>query len=278
MRLTKAHDELQPPEIDAERKQELQLFEKQAGVRFKKLELLNLAFCHRSFANERHNDIDNNEKLEFLGDSVLGLVVAEYLFNTLTDRAEGDLAKIKSFVVSEDSLAAIARDLRVDNFILIGKGEEFSGGRSKKALLADAMEAIIGAYFLDSGFKSSRRFILRYLVPEINKVLENKHRKDYKTLLQEYVQKKFKSYPKYVLMKKTGPDHSKTFWIEVRVNDETYGPGQGKNKKQAEQEAAKIAFETLAGENADEAAQEAADAAAASGKGRKGRRPKRKRS
>jgi ribonuclease-3 len=278
VRLTKAHDELQPPEIDAERKQELQLFEKQAGVRFKKLELLNLAFCHRSFANERHNDIDNNEKLEFLGDSVLGLVVAEYLFNTLTDRAEGDLAKIKSFVVSEDSLAAIARDLRVDNFILIGKGEEFSGGRSKKALLADAMEAIIGAYFLDSGFKSSRRFILRYLVPEINKVLENKHRKDYKTLLQEYVQKKFKSYPKYVLMKKTGPDHSKTFWIEVRVNDETYGPGQGKNKKQAEQEAAKIAFETLAGENADEAAQEAADAAAASGKGRKGRRPKRKRS
>ena len=278
MRLTKAHDELQPPEIDAERKQELQLFEKQAGVRFKKLELLNLAFCHRSFANERHNDIDNNEKLEFLGDSVLGLVVAEYLFNTLTDRAEGDLAKIKSFVVSEDSLAAIARDLRVDNFILIGKGEEFSGGRSKKALLADAMEAIIGAYFLDSGFKSSRRFILRYLVPEINKVLENKHRKDYKTLLQEYVQKKFKSYPKYVLMKKTGPDHSKTFWIEVRVNDETHGPGQGKNKKQAEQEAAKIAFETLAGENADEAAQEAADAAAASGKGRKGRRPKRKRS
>jgi ribonuclease-3 len=243
--LTKAHDELQPPEIDGERKQELQLFEKQAGIRFKRLELLNLAFCHRSFANERHNDIDNNEKLEFLGDSVLGLVVAEYLFNTLTDKAEGDLAKIKSFVVSEDSLAAISRDLRVDNFILIGKGEEFSGGRSKKALLADALEAIIGAYFLDSGFRASRRFILRYLVPEINKVLENKHRKDYKTLLQEFVQKQFKTYPKYSLVKKTGPDHSKTFWIEVKVNDHTYGPGQGKNKKQAEQEAAKIAFESL---------------------------------
>jgi ribonuclease-3 len=268
VRLTKAHDELQPPEIDAERKQELQLFEKQAGIRFKKLELLNLAFCHRSFANERHNDIDNNEKLEFLGDSVLGLVVAEYLFNTLTDKAEGDLAKIKSFVVSEDSLAAIARDLRVDNFILIGKGEEFSGGRSKKALLADAMEAIIGAYFLDSGFRASRRFILRYLVPEINKVLENRHRKDYKTLLQEYVQKQFKSYPKYTLVKKTGPDHSKTFWIEVRVNDHTYGPGQGKNKKQAEQEAARIAFESLAGEDPNGAGEAAA--AAEKNEGRSG--------
>ncbi|MFW5806609.1 MAG: ribonuclease III [Spirochaetota bacterium] len=245
MRLTRAHDELQPPEVDVERKQELQLFEKQAGIRFKKLELLNLAFCHRSYANERHNDVDNNEKLEFLGDSVLGLVVAEYLFNTLTDKAEGDLAKIKSFVVSEDSLAAISRELRVDNFILIGKGEEFSGGRSKKALLADALEAIIGAYFLDSGFRAAKRFTLRYLVPEINKVLENRHRKDYKTLLQEYAQKKFKTYPKYILVKKTGPDHSKTFWIEVRVNTETFGPGQGKNKKRAEQEAAKIAYEHL---------------------------------
>jgi ribonuclease-3 len=271
----KAHDELQPPEIDAERKQELQLFEKQAGIRFKKLELLNLAFCHRSYANERHNDIDNNEKLEFLGDSVLGLVVAEYLFNTLTDKAEGDLAKIKSFVVSEDSLAAISRDLRVDNFILIGKGEEFSGGRSKKALLADALEAIIGAYFLDSGFRTSRRFILRYLVPEINKVLENKHRKDYKTLLQEYVQKKFKAYPKYTLVKKTGPDHSKTFWIEVRVNDHTYGPGQGKNKKQAEQEAAKIAYESLYDETAELDAPDAADEesnAKPRGRGRRRRR------
>ncbi len=274
VRLMKSHEELQPPGIDGERKQELQLFEKQAGIRFKKLELLNLAFCHRSFANERHNDIDNNEKLEFLGDSVLGLVVAEYLFNTLTDKAEGDLAKIKSFVVSEDSLATISRDLRVDNFILIGKGEEFSGGRSKKALLADALEAIIGAYFLDSGFRASRRFVLRYLVPEINKVLENKHRKDYKTLLQELVQKQFKSYPKYSLVKKTGPDHSKTFWIEVRVNDRTYGPGQGKNKKQAEQEAAKIAYESLSQFSGDEdgvAIEEPKRAEPRKGRGRKRR-------
>ena len=119
--------------------------------------------------------------------------------------------------------------------------------------------------------------LFRSLVPEINKVLENRHRKDYKTLLQEYVQKQFKSYPKYTLVKKTGPDHSKTFWIEVRVNDHTYGPGQGKNKKQAEQEAAKIAFESLAGEDPNGAGEAAAAAERSSGGNRRGRprRPKR---
>jgi ribonuclease-3 len=237
-----------------ERKRELQIFESHSGIRFKKLELLNLAFAHRSYANEHAESIGNNEKLEFLGDSVLGLVVAEYLYISLTDKVEGELAKIKSFVVSEDSLAEIAKRLRVDTFILIGKGEEYSGGRSKKAILADAMEAIIGAYFLDSGFKASKKFVLKYLVPEINKVLEDKHKKDYKTLLQEYVQKEFKAYPRYTLQKKTGPDHNKTFWMEVEVDGQNYGPGQGKNKKEAEQEAAKLAFEELTGESAKEKA------------------------
>lgn len=241
----KNYGELQPPPINSERRKELQLFEKQAGIKFRSQELLNLAFSHRSYANENQNEVGNNEKLEFLGDSVLGLVVAEYLFETLTDKAEGDLAKIKSFVVSEDSLAAISRSLRIDNFILIGKGEEYSGGRSKKALLADALEAVIGAYFLDSGFRPSKKFILKYLVPEINKVLENKHRKDYKTLLQELVQKQYKTYPKYSMVKKTGPDHSKTFWMEVKVGEVTYGPGKGRNKKSAEQSAAQAAYEAL---------------------------------
>ena len=241
-RRTESH--FTPPPVDAERLKELQLFEKQAQIRFKNRELLNLAFCHRSYANENEH-MDNNEKLEFLGDSVLGLVVAEYLFDTMTDRPEGDLAKIKSFVVSEEVLAAVAHDLRVDNFILIGRGEEYSGGRTKKALLADAMEAIIGAYFLDSGLKKSRKFILEQIVPEIDKVRENRHKKDYKTLLQELVQKRFKTYPKYTLMKKTGPDHSKTFWMQVQVKDRTFGPGKGKNKKEAEQQAARLAYESL---------------------------------
>ena len=245
------------PEIDGERKDELALFQRQAGIRFKNLELLNLAFCHRSYANERGGGMGNNERLEFLGDSVLGLAVAEYLYEQLPDRPEGDLAKIKSFVVSEASLSQIARDLRVDNFILIGKGEEYSGGRAKRAILADAFEAIIGAFFLDSGFRETRRFVLSFLVPEIHKVLENKHEKDYKTLLQEHAQKVFRSYPRYVLSKKTGPDHDRVFWMQVEIGGKSYGPGKGSNKKQAEQAAAAIAYNALAGEAEDgsEAAQ-----------------------
>lgn len=246
MGLLQKQDEVKTPPVSAERKKELQLFEKHIGIRFRKLELLNLAFSHRSFANENSGEVDNNEKLEFLGDSVLGLVVSEYLYLTLTDKAEGDLARVKSFVVSEDSLADIAKSIKVDNFILIGKGEEYSGGRSKKAILADCMEAIIGAYYIDSGFKASKNFILKYLIPEINKVLENRHRKDYKTLLQEFVQKKYKSYPRYSLVKKTGPDHDRTFWINVTIDGKDYGPGQGKNKKEAEQNAAGVAYKTLA--------------------------------
>jgi len=234
--------DFRPPPLNSVRKKELQLFERNAGIRFRKLDFLNLAFSHRSFSNESKESIENNEKLEFLGDSVLGLVVSEYLYKNLPGKNEGDLARIKSFVVSEDSLAGIAKILKIDNFILIGKGEEYSGGRSKKAILADCTEAVIGAYFLDSGFKSSQVFILKYLVPEITKVLENRHKKDYKTLLQEYVQKKYKNYPKYSLIKKVGPDHDRTFWIEVKVDGTLYGPGIGKNKKEAEQKAASLAY------------------------------------
>lgn len=233
------------PEVDATRREELLLFQRQAEIRFRNLELLNLAFCHRSYANERGDGVGNNERLEFLGDSVLGLAVAEYLYSELPDRPEGDLAKIKSFVVSETALASIAHQLRVDNFILIGKGEEYSGGRSKKALLADALEAIIGAFFLDSGFREARRFVMRLLVPEIDKVLENRHEKDYKTLLQELAQRNFRTYPRYVLSKKTGPDHDRVFWMDVEVGGRSFGPGKGANKKQAEQAAAHIAYGRL---------------------------------
>src|SRR5690554_1434903 len=155
------------PIISSERKKELSLFQKLASIKFKDTSLLNLAFCHRSFANESPTDVDNNERLEFLGDSVLGLIVADWLFTHLPESDEGEFSRIKSVVVSEDSLASIAKRLRVDNFILIGKGEEFSGGRNKKALLADCMEAIFGAYYLDSGFKAVKELIQRLLRPEI---------------------------------------------------------------------------------------------------------------
>jgi len=231
--------------LTPERKKELQLFQGHARIRFRKAEFLNQAFTHRSFANELGENTENNERLEFLGDSVLGLVVAELLYKMLPDQPEGELARVKSFVVSEASLSEISRGLRVDNFILVGKGEEYSGGRSKKTILADCLEAIIGAYYLDSGFPAAERFIRAMLVPEINKVLENRHAKDYKTLLQELVQKRMKTYPKYRVVQKTGPDHDKTFWIEVHVGDRSFGAGKGKNKKEAEQEAARLAYEAL---------------------------------
>ncbi len=231
--------------LTPDRRKELQLFQRHTGIRFRELEFLNQAFTHRSFANELGESAENNERLEFLGDSVLGLVVSEYLYESLPDQPEGELARIKSFVVSEASLSEIARGLRVDNFILIGRGEEYSGGRSKKAILADCLEAIIGAYYLDSGFAAAERFVHGMLIPEINKVLENRHAKDYKTLLQEHVQKRLKTYPKYRVVQKTGPDHDRTFWIEVHIGDRSFGAGKGKNKKEAEQEAARLAYEAL---------------------------------
>lgn len=244
-RLFKRTDAESAPLVDSGRRDELSLFQRHAGIKFKRIELLNLAFCHRSFANERGNGTGNNERLEFLGDSVLGLAVAEYLYEELPDKPEGELARVKSFVVSEASLSEIARALRIDNFILIGKGEEYSGGRAKRAILADAFEAVVGAYFLDSGFREARRFVLDRLIPEIRKVLEDRHDKDYKTLLQEYAQRTFRTYPKYTLARKTGPDHDRVFWIQVEVGGKVFGPGKGPNKKQAEQAAACAAYEAL---------------------------------
>lgn len=241
-----SHLDLRTSEIGRDRRKELDLFEKQAGLKFKRKELLNVAFSHRSHANESQTPIDNNEKLEFLGDSVLGIVVTDYLYRSYPDKTEGDMAKIKSMVVSEDSLAEIARTLRIDNYILVGRGEEFSGGRSKKALLADCLEAVIGAYYLDSGFKKAAIFVRRYLVPLIQDVVEDRHdNRDYKTLLQELAQKKFRTYPRYNLMKIKGPEHKKEFWLEVEILNRKYGPGKGTNKKRAEQDAARIAYEAL---------------------------------
>jgi len=236
---------LRTPSVSISRRKELLHFQKNAGLRFRRLDLLDLAFCHRSYVNETYEEIDNNERLEFLGDSVLGIVVADYLFRLLPDRPEGDLAKVKSHVVSEDALAEIALNLGIDSIVHVGKGEELSGGRTKKALLSDSMEALIGAWYLDTGYEKAARFILYYLKDPINRVLANKHRKDYKTLLQEIVQKRFHSYPKYVLDRKTGPDHQRTFWMNVVVDENVFGPGEGANKKSAEQEAAKLAYDFL---------------------------------
>lgn len=228
-----------------ERKQSLLDFQKQAGFRFKDIGLLDLAFHHRSFSNENSKDRTNNERLEFLGDAVLGMVVAANLYECMGDRQEGDLAKTKSVVVSEETLSLIALELKVNDYLVLGKGEEMSGGRLKKAILADAVEAIIGALYLDSGFRVAEQFVNRIMDPQIALVMQNRHHKDYKTLLQEHIQKLHKTVPKYALARKTGPDHDRTFWVTVDILGTVYGPESGKNKKEAEQAVAHLAWKAL---------------------------------
>jgi ribonuclease-3 len=240
--------------VSRERKLQLAAFQKRADIRFRSLELLNLSFTHRSCGNEDPARSQNNERLEFLGDAVLGLVAAACLYERLGERAEGELARIKSYVVSEEVLAEIAKGLGIDEWLLLGKGEEQSGGRAKKAILADATEALFGAYYLDSGFEAAFRFVRGLIDPEIAKVLQNRHHKDYKTMLQEYAQKYHRSYPLYRLVKKSGPDHDKTFWVSCAVAGAEYGPTIGKNKKEAEQSAAQAAYDAIVAAGGLEAA------------------------
>ena len=232
--------------LEKQRKQELLAFQKKAGCKFKNIYLLDTAFHHRSFFNEHSDSPVNNERLEFLGDSVLGMIVAAELYLTHPDKSEGDLAKIKAAVVSEDSLFPIALNLTIDRYLMLGHGEEMSGGRKKKALLADALEALIGALYLDSGFKTVQQFVLRIIKPQLQLVEENKHQyRDYKSLLQEYVQKKYRIIPKYVLVETSGPDHDRVFQVKVVIKDTEYEPALGKSKKEAEQAAAEAAWKVL---------------------------------
>ena len=223
----------------------LEEFQKTAGIRFRSQELLNLSFIHRSICNEAPETPRNNERLEFLGDAILGAVVASRLYRLFENRQEGELARIKSFIVSEDTLAGIALGLGIDGLLLLGKGEEISGGRKKKAILADAMEALLGSYFLDSGFEAVESFILNLVDPEIEKVLGNRHNKDYKTIIQEYVQKFRQAVPSYVSGESIGPDHNRTFRVFCHIGTEKFGPALGKTKKEAEQAAARIAYECI---------------------------------
>jgi len=222
----------------------LAAFQKAAGVRFKSLALLNLSFVHRSVSNETGSRL-NNERLEFLGDSILGAVCATLLYQRYPEKTEGELAKVKSVTVSEEVLSSVAKALKIDTMLLLGKGEELSGGRSKKTLLADTLEAIIGALYLDSGYRTVFSFITRYFSLEIDRITENDYCRDYKSLLQEMCQRNFRTYPQYRMVKRSGPDHEHTFWMEVSAGGTVYGPGTGRNKKAAEQEAARMAYLAL---------------------------------
>lgn len=231
--------------VSPDRKKKLIDFCKNLGLKFRDIDLLDLAFHHRSCSNEDINFKDlNNERLEFLGDSVLGLVAADFLYNDMTKNSEGDLSKIKSAVVSEDALAPVALKFGLDKMLVLGHGEELSGGRTKKAILADCMEAVIGAYYADQGFSAAQKYVLSFIVPEVRKI-QKTGGKDYKSLLQEMYQKKCKKCPVYKTVSVTGPDHSREFRVTVHLGEVSYGPASGKSKKEAEQLAAKDAYEAL---------------------------------
>jgi ribonuclease-3 len=233
--------------ISKERKGQLLEFCGNLKIRFKNLEILDLAFHHKSFSNENPvAKVYNNERLEFLGDSVLGLATAAFLYEDMDTEREGELAKIKASVVSEKSLAPIAlKKMHIDRYLVLGKGEENSGGRKKAAILADAVEAVIGALYIDSGYEAAEKLVKELIVPEIRKAQSDEGDKDFKTILQELCQKKLSVCPTYSLVKTTGPDHDRTFFVLVKVGNVYYGPAEGKNKKTAEQNAAKIALEVL---------------------------------
>ncbi len=232
-------------QISQDRRKKLMDFCRPLGLKFKDLSLLDLAFHHRSYSNEDtgHRHL-NNERLEFLGDSVLGLVTADFLYEDMVENQEGDLAKIKAAAVSEKSLAPIGLEFGLNEMLVLGRGEELSGGRTKNAILADCMEAVIGAYYIDQGFEAAKKYVLSFIVPEIRKIQETGG-KDYKTLLQEAYQKKFKKCPVYETVSVTGPDHEKTFRVQVHLGDVSYGPESGKSKKDAEQMAARTAYRAI---------------------------------
>lgn len=216
------------------------------GYRFQNNALLRQGLTHRSFMNEfGHPEIEDNERFEFFGDSVLGFVICDFIFQTYPQFHEGDLSKIKSHVVSEPFLAEIARDLDLGSFLLLGKGEASSGGHDKNSLISDCYEAVVAAIYLDGGIDAARDFLMRCFRERIINLVENQDILDHKSLFQERAQSIFGATPRYKLNQILGPDHDKTFEIEVFLKKEVFSVGRGKNKKEAEQSAAKAALAKL---------------------------------
>jgi len=220
--------------------------ENKLDYKFKNRDILQEALTHPSFQNIKlNNKTTNNQRLEFLGDAVLDLIVTEHLYRKLISFSEGKLTKIKSIIVSKDTLAKWAIHLSLGKYILLGKGEDLTGGRKKLSILADCFEALLGAMYLDSGIIKTKKIILSLIKEEIELIIKGKYEEDFKTLLQEISQKKMKCLPEYRLIKEKGPDHKKIFCVEVRLKKVTYGTGDGENKKEAEQDAAKDALKKL---------------------------------
>ena len=213
------------------------------GYHYKEKELLRLALSHSSYANEVYKDsLRSYERLEFLGDSILGFVTAEYLWKNFPMKPEGDLTRIRAELVCEKNLATVAREIRLGDYLLLGHGEAQGGGRSRSGTLCDVMEALIAAAYLDSGFEEAKGIIYRLILPMLQRISRNH---DYKTELQELVQQKQDQHLTYQVLEENGPDHCKEFLVRVCLNGTEIGRGLGSSKKRAEQTAASHALELL---------------------------------
>lgn len=220
----------------------VKVFEEIIGYTFKDKTLLKTALTHSSYANEMNGKVMYNERLEFLGDSVLGMITAEYLFMNHPEMPEGQLTKHRAAMVCEKSLYKFAKSINLGDFMYLGKGEVNTGGRERPSILADAFESVIAAIYLDAGFHEAKKFVLGFIA---NAEPEEEAISDYKTALQEIVQKNHGEILEYFMAGESGPDHNKTFIVEVKLNSNVIGTGEGRSKKQAEQMAAKEALRLM---------------------------------
>ena len=226
-------------------KNQISSLEKNIGIEFSNKGILETAVTHRSYLNEHREIPEHNERLEFLGDAVLELIVSDYLYNEFPERAEGELTSFRSALVRTDSLAESAKGLKLGEYLRLSRGEQDSGGREKDYLLANAFEAVLGAIYIDKGYEECKGFISRTLIPKLGEIVEYRLDIDNKTRIQELAQSVFKATPTYEVINEEGPDHDKIFTVVVKIDDKIIGEGTGSSKQKAEERAAEIGIEYI---------------------------------
>lgn len=231
--------------INSRREEKLKGLQRTIGYTFNDLSLLNTAMTHSSYTANRAEKLEHYERLEFLGDSILSMIVSQYIFMDCKELAEGQLTRIRANIVCEASLYEAAEKINLGDFLLISKGEELTGGRSRVSILADAFESLIAAIYLDGGIDKAKSFVLNTLKDIINQAIQNKIISDYKSYVQEHIQKTSQAKISYELLLEEGPAHNRTFEMAMMLDDETVGIGSGSSKKEAQQAAAKNAMEKL---------------------------------
>jgi len=231
--------------LENKRKKELEDLQQLIQYEFSNLTLLNTALTHSSYTANRHEVLEHNERLEFLGDSVLSMIISQYIFKSCNEMAEGQLTRIRANIVCEQSLYAAARKINLGRYLLLSKGEEVTGGRTRPSILADAFEALIAAIYLDGGIGKAKIFVLNKLSHIIKQAIQNKIISDFKSFIQEHIQKSSQGKISYKLLSEEGPDHNKIFEMAIMLEDKMLGKGQGASKKEAQQAAAKNAIDNM---------------------------------